>query len=119
MEFTPQETKLIARLRKQDRQWSWVRWGLLAGGLLCAVAVAFYAYTLLSLASTIDASHTVSADTALAIAIFFPKFLLLLAFTGWAFGKAFMDWHGNANRMLLLRLLDAQQGQTPNCENAR
>jgi hypothetical protein len=119
MEFTPRETKLIARLRKQERQWVWLRWWLLAGGLLCTVALALYGHTLFSLASGLNSAEPTSPDTVLAIAIFFPKCLVLLASITWAFGKAFSDWHGNANRMLLLRLLDAQQKQMTHDKDAR
>src|SRR5258706_7464865 len=119
MELTPREIKLIERLRKQERQWVWLRWGLLAGGLLCTVALALYSHTLFSLASGLNSAGPTSPDTVLAIAIFFPKWLVLLAFATWAFGKAFSDWHGNANRVLLLRLLDAQQKETINAQDAR
>jgi hypothetical protein len=34
--------------------------------------------------------------------------------SAWCIIKALVDWHGNTNRMLLLKLLDAQQSQSPN-----
>jgi predicted membrane-bound spermidine synthase len=119
MEFTPRELKLIGRLRKLDRQWSWMRWLLLFAGLLCAVDVALYTHTLFSLAASLKSSQPTSPDTVLAIAIFFPKWLLMLGCGTWALGKALADWNGNASRMLLLRLLDAQQNQTTNDRNPR
>src|SRR5262245_2083700 len=33
MQFTPQEMSLIEKLRKQERQWRWLRWALLASSL--------------------------------------------------------------------------------------
>ena len=120
MEFTSREMKLIERLRKLERQWVWLRWWLLAGGLLCTVALALYGRILLSLVSSLNSAEPTSPDTVLAIAVFFPKCLILLAAVTWAFGKTFVDWHGNANRMLLLRLLDAQQqNQSANENGAR
>src|SRR5258708_4963122 len=119
MQFTPREMKLIERLRKQERQWPRLRWVLLAGGLLCTVALGLYGHTLFSLVSGLNSAEPTSADTVLAIAIFFPKCLVHLAIATWAFAKASTDWHGNANRMLLLRLLDARQNQTTNDKGAR
>jgi hypothetical protein len=113
MEFTPRELKLIGRLRKLDRQWSWMRWLLLFAGLLCAVDVALYTHTLFSLAASLKSSQPTSPDTVLAIAIFFPKWLLMLGCGTWALGKALADWNGNASRMLLLRLLHRRTSSEP------
>jgi hypothetical protein len=103
--------KLVGRLRKQERQWPRLRWIVLAIGLLSTVDLCLYGHTLLGLVSELESQEATSPDTVLAIAIFFPKCLVQVAIATWAFAKAFMDWHGNANWMLLLRLLDAQQNQ--------
>jgi hypothetical protein len=66
---------------------------------------------LFSLISELHSQQPTNPDTVLAIAIFFPKCLVHVAIAAWAFSKAITDWHGNVNRMLLLRLLDAQQAQ--------
>src|SRR6185312_14911545 len=36
--FTPQEMKLVERLRKQERQWNWVRWVRLGAGI-CSLGI--------------------------------------------------------------------------------
>jgi hypothetical protein len=42
-------------------------------------------------------------------AMMWPKCLVGFALGTWLVAWAIKDWHGNVNRMLLLRLLDAQQ----------
>ena len=112
--------KLVGRLRKQERQWPRLRWVILAIAILFTVDLSLYGRTLFALVSDLKSQQPTSPDTVLAIAIFFPKCLVQLAIATWAFAKAFTDWHGNANRMLLLRLLDAQQNQkTTNDKAAR
>ena len=54
MQFTPQETKLIERLRKQERRWPRMRWALLATGIFAAGC---YTYILIAL------YHTLHFDT--------------------------------------------------------
>ncbi len=76
-----------------------------------------YGHTLFALASELESSEPTSPDTVLAIAIFFPKCLVYVAIAAWAFSKAFVDWHGNVNRMLLLRFLDAQRHPTNNAKD--
>jgi len=39
MEYSAQEMKLIERLRKQNRQWVWVRWIVFSLGILSTVAL--------------------------------------------------------------------------------
>ena len=48
-------------------------------------------------------------NDALVIAIFFPKLLVIVGVTTICFAISWRDWNGNVNRMLLLKLLDAQQ----------
>ena len=114
MQFTQREMKLVGRLRKHERQWPRLRWVILGIGLLFTVDLSLYGHTLIGLISEMKTQEPTSPDTVLAIAIFFPKCLVQAAIATWAFTKAITDWHGNPNRMLLLRLLDAQQSQPPN-----
>jgi hypothetical protein len=51
------------------------------------------------------------------IAFFWPKFLLGFYCAIWFVVWAIRDWHGNVHRMLLLRLLDAQQQQSGKAED--
>jgi len=48
----------------------------------------------------------------LLVAVFWPKCLLMFCVATYFISWAIRDWHGNANRRLLLRLLDAQMIQT-------
>jgi hypothetical protein len=105
-------------LRKQERQWPRLRWVLLAVGLLCAVASALNGYILFRLVSQLNSAGGTSPDAVLGIAVFFPKLLIQIVLATWAFAKAFHDWHGNVTRMLLLRLLDAQQREATNGNDA-
>jgi len=41
-----------------------------------------------------------------------PKCLVNVGIATWAYAKVIAEWHGNASRMLLLRLLDAQQNES-------
>jgi len=41
--------------------------------------------------------------------MFWPKIILMAGLAGVFIGLAIRDWRGNVTRMLLLRLLDAQQ----------
>jgi uncharacterized membrane protein len=117
MEFTSRELKQIERLRKQERQWPRTRWMLMGLGIfLLAVygcLLAFY-YHLLFPAEN-DATpfgDLLSRANILMFAIFWPKFLLAFCFSGWCIVKAITEWHGNINRRLLLKLLEAQQAQS-------
>ncbi|MCI0744487.1 MAG: hypothetical protein L0Y58_03680 [Verrucomicrobia subdivision 3 bacterium] len=109
MQFTPQEMKLIERLRKQERRWPRTRWILLG---MAAFLLAGYAYIAYMLFSTLDSDTFSPADSALLFALYWPKVLLMTVMAGAFIALAVRDWRGNAHRMLLLRLLDAHQKQT-------
>jgi hypothetical protein len=104
MQLTPQEVKFVERLRKRDRQWPRNRWIMLVVGFF---ALACYGYITISMFRRMDFEHLELHDV-LFFALLWPKcllmFLLGMGFIVWAIS----DWHGNANRKLLLKLLDAQ-----------
>jgi len=104
MQLTPQEEKFVERLRKRDRQWPRYRWILLIVGLF---VLACYGYITISMYQRMDFEH-LELYGVLFFAILWPKcllmFLLGMGFIAWAIN----DWHGNANRKLLLRVLEAQ-----------
>ena len=108
MQFTPQEQKLVERLRKQERQWPRTRWILLA---MAAFIVAAYGYILWQIIGMLESGKS-TEDATFMIAFFWPKCLLGFCLAAWLVGLAWRDWHGNVHRMLLLRLLDAQQKET-------
>ena len=114
MQFTPQELKLIERLRKQERNWPRTRWILL---VVAALGFAGYGYVAVFLLSTLDSQTTSPADSALLVAVFWPKALLMMIIASGFIALAIRDWRGNAHRMLLLRLLDAHQKETGSSEH--
>ena len=109
MQFTPTEAKLIERLRKQERRWPRTRWMLLA---LAGFAFAAYGYIAYQMFSRLDSSKFPNQDSALMVAFFWPKCLVGLLFGAWFLSLAIRDWKGNVNRMLLLKLLDAQKTES-------
>jgi uncharacterized membrane protein HdeD (DUF308 family) len=111
MQFTPKEEKLIKRWRKQDRQWRWLRWVLLAGGAIGVVNLLLCGWVFFPLINRLSAQDHPDVNDVLVIAIFFPKLLVTLGVTTICFAISWRDWNGNVNRMLLLKLLDAQQGR--------
>jgi hypothetical protein len=104
MQFTPQELRLIEKLRKRERQWRWGRWALLR---LSLMAFGCYGYIGVSLYHRLHWEALTTEDVAL-IAVFWPKILLGIVLGTWFVIWPLTSWHGNATRMLLLKLLDAQ-----------
>jgi uncharacterized membrane protein HdeD (DUF308 family) len=103
MNFTPQERKMIERLRKQERQWRWGRWMSLVSGIFSAgICIAIFCMVV----TRIQSKSADIASSALLLSLSFP---IILIFTGHAticLLLAIRDWHGNTARTLLLRLLD-------------
>ena len=114
MQFTPHEMKLIDRLRKQERRWPRTRWILLG---MATFILAAYGYIAHLLFSTLGSDGFAPADSALLIAIFWPKVILMAVGAGAFIALAIRDWRGNVHRMLLLRLLDAQQKENGRDDN--
>ncbi|SRR5260221_425977 len=114
MKFTPQEMKLIERLRKQERRWPRTRWILLG---MAAFILAAYGYTAHMLFSTLDSKTFSPADSALLFALYWPQLLLMTVMAGAFIALAVRDWRGNVHRMLLLRLLDAHQKEADSEQN--
>src|SRR5882672_2953794 len=104
MQLTPQESKLADRLRRRDRRWPRDRWILLVVGVFVLLC---YAYILASAYRQFDFQNLQSADILL-FAMIWPKCLMMFLFGAYFIAWAIRDWHGNANRKLLLRLLDEQ-----------
>lgn len=109
MQFTPREMKLIERLRKQERQWPQRRWILLG---MAGFASAYCLYVAHFLSGTLGSGDWGAADSALLFAFLWPNVFLMACIAGAFIGLVIRDWHGNVNRMLLLRLLDAQQKES-------
>jgi hypothetical protein len=109
MQFTRHEMKLIERLRKQESRWPRTRWILLG---MAAIILGGYGYIASMLFGTLDSETFSPADSALLFALFWPKVLLMIVMASAFIALAVRDWRGNVNRMLLLRLLDAQQKES-------
>jgi len=109
--FTSQETKLLERLRKQERQWHWARWLRLVAGICCigfSVLFGFFLHFLIGIATS-DHGLFSNANMVLFILLTWTQCCFYSVFGIWSLVTVVLDWHGNANRMLLLKLLDAQQ----------
>jgi len=102
MQFTPKDMKLVERLRKQERRWPRDRWILLLVGIF---ALACYGYILISMYYRLDFQNLQPAEVLL-FAVFWPKCLIMFLFGTYFIVWAIRDWHGNANRKLLLKLLN-------------
>jgi hypothetical protein len=108
MNFTPQETRLIERLRKHDRQWRWARWLVLVMGVFSTGLCAMLGYLLHGLITESEPGHF-DGQTVFFIVLIWTKCCFYFFFGVWCFITLCLKWHGDVNRMLLLRLLDAQQ----------
>src|SRR5512133_3530111 len=102
MKLSERELKIVARMRKYERQWRWGRWMTLFVGVFCAAASIFWAWVAVS---SVQSEET--AKAALSVALAFPTELVSLGIGTQCFIMAIRDWHGNATRSLLLRLIDA------------
>ena len=126
MQFTTQEAKLIERLRKEERRWPRTRWIFLLMIVFILAIEGFLSSQVLAMAhgavhQAVEQSKDMPADfqtftitqasqeMIFGFALFWPQFLLGLGVVGWLFAVLIRDWHGRVERVLLLRLLDAQQ----------
>jgi len=102
MEFTPDESKVIERLRKQERKWKRDRWIVLVVGAFIFIT---YSWIVLRMTREMELDSFGEVDI-LPVAVFRPKCLLMFCVATYFICWAIRDWHGNANRRLLLRLLE-------------
>lgn len=110
MQLTEREAKMVARLRKAERLWPRWRWAVLGAGIF---AWAVYGYIAFSICDRLE-SVKIGKDNLeyeiwlTAFAMMWPKCLLGFAVGTCLIVLAIRDWHGNVNRTLLLKLLNAQ-----------
>jgi hypothetical protein len=86
-----------------------VRWILLTVG---ACTLAIYGYVgaqIVGIWKSNDLDGVGREFALFTVALVWPKCILGFYLACWLIGWAIRDWHGNAHRMLLLRLLEAQQ----------
>jgi hypothetical protein len=110
MHLTPQETKLIEKLRKEVRHWPRTRWLVLAIGVLCTFLFIVWCYFLRLL--ILETGHQTESGDTFIFALVWTKCCMFLVFATWSFATLWRNWRGDMNRILLLRLLDAQQKET-------
>lgn len=113
MELTPQETKLVERLRKQQRRWVWARWFFLVIGVASIVLCAMFGFLLHSLVSGPIGEHP-DGMSVFFIVLIWTKCCMYFGFALCFLITAWTKWHGDVNRSLLLKLLDAQEHQLTN-----
>jgi hypothetical protein len=106
MQFTSQELKLTERLRKEERLWPRTRWVLLGMGV-CVYAV--WGYVIFLLFDSLNSKDLPRADQALMFAFIWPTALLVIMVGSMFVALATRHWRGNVQRMLLLKLLDAEK----------
>jgi hypothetical protein len=100
MKLTPSEIKMLANLRKQQAQWPTVRWLQLIIGLGTAIAFACL-YVRLSSFMKNDPMLGLAA-----FAVLSPVLILWVIFGGYKAGQAIMEWRGNPEKTLLLKLIE-------------
>ena len=111
MELTPQEIKMIERLRKQQRQWKLTRWIVLALGILSAAGCVIFGYFFYRI--IFESSQAQPDWAAVLLVIFFwTKCVFYFLFSIWCFATVISKWHGDTNRVLLLKLLDKIDGNS-------
>ena len=114
MKLSAKESRLVERLRKNDRQWRFTRWLLMIGGVALIIV---WAWMLLYVSRSAGAMQDKKLEM-LVQAMAYPKVLFGMIIGSLMIGFALRDWYGSPTRTLLLRLLDdhqAELGSAPNC----
>jgi len=109
MKLTTREMKLAEQLRKLERLWPRLRWFLLITSAVCFAVCGIFSFLL---ADAVQSNDIPRAELALVVAVFWPKIILILLLAAGMFGLAVGNWHGNAQRILLLKLLDDRLKET-------
>jgi hypothetical protein len=107
MQLTPRETKMLANMRKQQVQWVKLRWPQLIMSLVFMIA--FFSLFVRSVDLMKDGSMIGLAT----FALFVPLTLFFSAFSAYKIGHTLVEWHGNPERTLLLKLIDEVEGKKP------
>jgi len=114
MTFTPEEVAVIERFRKYQRQWRFLRWGLLLAGVLCAVVLVHVAYWMFLLVSRVSPSAPPTALDAWLLAQLHPQMILLIAIATWFIIRTLLQWRtGDPVVALLIRLTDDARAKKP------
>src|SRR5689334_8936416 len=108
MQFTPTEKGLIEQLRKEERRWPYLRWLMLGIGALSTVLCTGWGWMLYKLVHEGSREHLESMDV-FVIVLLWTKCCIWLVIGVWSTSRAWAKWRGDANRALLLRLIDEHQ----------
>ena len=113
MQFTAREAKMVARLRKTERLWPRGRWVLIGAGIFAWAVYGYIAFSISERLQSVDlGKDSLGYEIWLTgFAMIWPKCLLGFVIGTYLISVAIRDWHGNVNRMLLLKLLDDQEKQ--------
>ena len=86
-------------------------WFLLGTGVFSLLCAAFIAIELLQHLDTVLANHddAISRSWLFGFVLFFPACLIFFGSGAYIIGLVTRDWHGNANRAILLRLLESEE----------
>src|SRR5262245_16697388 len=108
MQLTPRESRLIERLRKEERRWPYLRWLMLAIGALSLVVCTGWGWVLYRLIHEGNKDRIASMDVFVIVTLW-TKCCIWFVIGVWSMSRACANWRGDANRALLLRLLDEHQ----------
>ena len=88
-----------------------MRWCAVAIGVLSTIVWTGWGWVLYKLTREDNRGHLDSVDVFL-IVMLWTKCCMWFVIGMGSFVSAFTKWHGDVNRLLLLRLLDSQQKET-------
>ena len=103
MNLTTTEKKLLEQLRRQETWMFRSRYWFVAGGIFCYAAAAYFASLMQHLTQTIGDNPAMGAFL---FSFVFPCYIVMGIKGSILLGTAIRDWHGNAIRVLLIKLLD-------------
>jgi len=69
----------------------------------------FFGFAYILRLCILDSGHQIDTDSLFVFVLIWTKCCAYLVFGTLAFSKAWINWRGDVNQMLLLKLLDAQQ----------
>jgi len=116
MQLTEREAKMVAGLRETERVWPRGRWAVLGAGIFAWAVFGYIAFSICDRLQSVEiGKDRLGYEIWLTgFAMIWPKCLLGFVVGTYLIFVAIKDWHGNVNRMLLLKLLDAQEKQMEN-----
>ena len=101
----------MEKLRTRKRQWPRTRWLVLVLGVAALAATAAWGRLLFVVLAGLGSARLDSTGVVL-ISYVVTKCMLMFLFGIWCFAVVWQGWHGNMQRVLLLRLQEAQQNST-------